>query len=264
MKHLLVYLKIVFPIIQGPRSKANGKLWSSGSTNNGKNRFKTDRLKIMTSSKTILSFFCLALFLCNAFSQANSSRSSDSVSSNASLPQKLREPIKDSGVILTPKIATYDFDAMPKDPLASLFFSATLPGTGQLYNKEYVRGVCTGVAFFGSVLAIIYYNDKWNKLNTDSFYIEEVDPVTNQGTGSYHLVTTAKPKDKQIDFSSTDKALLITAITVTATSWIFGIVDSYMGANRYNKKLIENRKLKLGMAIDPQSRGVSLCARYGF
>ena len=40
--------------------------------------------------------------------------------------------------VLEPKVARYSYSAIPKDPLASALFSATFPGMGQVYNKEYI------------------------------------------------------------------------------------------------------------------------------
>jgi hypothetical protein len=51
--------------------------------------------------------------------------------------------------VFKPRAAKYDYDAIPRDPLASAIFSATIPGSGQVYNKEYLRGILTAIAFYG-------------------------------------------------------------------------------------------------------------------
>jgi TM2 domain-containing membrane protein YozV len=166
--------------------------------------------------------------------------------------------VQSGDIVLRPKISTYDYDAMPKDPLASTFFSATLPGTGQLYNKEYLRGICTGVVFYGSVVAIEYFINKWEQMNTDTFYIQEAY------TNVVHPVYVPKPDSRQVGLPAAGKAMLISTIVLAAGSYVFGIYDSYTGAQRYNRRLMDNRRIKLGVSADPLDKKVSLCARYQF
>jgi TM2 domain-containing membrane protein YozV len=88
----------------------------------------------------------------------------------------------ESTAVLNPQVAQYDHEAIPHDPLASAIFSATLPGTGQLYNKEYLRGALTAVLFYGGFFTAQYMMLRWERLNTDTFYIAEVTPTGGEIT----------------------------------------------------------------------------------
>ena len=200
------------------------------------------------------------LFLSSGAEESSASASGKDSSVQNSPPATVQGPAATTGggIVLKPKITTYDYDAMPKDPLASTFFSATLPGTGQLYNKEYLRGICTGVVFYGSVLAIQYFINKWEQINTDTIYIQEAY------TDVVHPVYVPKPDSRQVGLPTTDKVLLVSTIVLAAGSYIFGIYDSYNGANRYNRKLMEAQKIKLGFSVDPAEGKIAVCARYRF
>jgi TM2 domain-containing membrane protein YozV len=145
----------------------------------------------------------------------------------------------ESTSVIIPKIARYSYEAMPKDPLASLFFSATFCGLGQLYNREYVRGVATGVTFWGSSLAIQLLYAHWRRINTDTFYVQDYfDEQT------IHPVLVLKPDSLQVGLPRAEKAMLAAAITAWVGSYIFGLYDSYQGAKRFNRKLVAQRVIK--------------------
>jgi TM2 domain-containing membrane protein YozV len=171
---------------------------------------------------------------------------------------------EEGAVVLKPKIATYDYDAIPKDPLASMLLSVVLPGSGQIYNKEYGRGIITGVLWYGSLAGMYLLIDKWTRINTDTIHLAEADPVTGLPNGSSRDVYVMRDPDKQVGLPAGDKVLLVGAIAIAATSYVFGIIDSYRGAQRYNKKLLESQQLKLGLIADPVDRKIGMTASLRF
>ncbi|MBD3320180.1 MAG: hypothetical protein GF350_03705 [Chitinivibrionales bacterium] len=173
----------------------------------------------------------------------------------------------ESTVVLEPRVARYTYDAIPKDPLASALFSATLPGTGQIYNKEYVRGVATGALFYASAITVRMLINHWEELNTDTFYIAETDGFGNTISPEIvHQATALKPDDEQVGLPTEEKVLLITALTIAGGSYVFGIIDSFLGARRYNEKLIASRRRKLDfdMAYSPARGRLDCAAIYRF
>jgi TM2 domain-containing membrane protein YozV len=179
---------------------------------------------------------------------------------SAAVKDTAAQPPHPQGLVLTPKVTTYDFDAIPKDPLASALLSASLPGTGQIYNKEYLRGIITGVVFYGSFFSIQYLLSKWDELNLDTFYIREAYDSTK-----VHMAVAPKPEDEQVGLATGDKVWLIATLTLVAASYVFGVVDAYYGAKRYNKKLFEGQqRLKLGLSVDPVDKKLGVCAKYQF
>jgi hypothetical protein len=106
--------------------------------------------------------------------------------------------------------------------------------------------------------------DKWTRINTDTIHLAEADPVTGLPNGSSRDVYVMRDPDKQVGLPAGDKVLLVGAIAIAATSYVFGIIDSYRGAQRYNKKLLESQQLKLGLIADPVDRKIGMTASLRF
>lgn len=149
----------------------------------------------------------------------------------------------ESTAVIQPKVTIAKYDAMPKDPLASALFSATICGSGQLYNKEYLRGIITGASFWTSFFGAEYLLNRWQQINTDTVYFQEFD---NEGssTGIIRAVFIMRDPEDQIGLPTAEKALLVSAVVIGASAWVFGIIDSYHGAERYNKKLFASAPVK--------------------
>jgi TM2 domain-containing membrane protein YozV len=143
----------------------------------------------------------------------------------------------ESTVVIQPKIAVYNYSAMPKDPLASMFFSATIPGTGQIYNKEYLHGILTGIGFWGGLFTSELLLEKWIRINTDTVYFEEFDR-DGSPTGLNRAVYIMRDPDKQVGLPTAEKIALGSAVLIGAASYIYGLLDSYRGAKRFNRKLV--------------------------
>lgn len=151
--------------------------------------------------------------------------------------------------VIRPKIATYQFDAIPKDPLASAAFSATIPGSGQIYNKEYLRGAVTAAGFYSGAYVFRVMIQKWETINSDTFYIREAFDTTR-----VHRVITAKPSGELVGLAKEDKAVLALSMVATAGFYVWGIIDSYTGANRYNKKLLASAPSSLQLCMAANGR----------
>jgi TM2 domain-containing membrane protein YozV len=149
----------------------------------------------------------------------------------------------ESTAVLQPKVAHYSYDAIPKDPLASMGFSAMIPGTGQIYNKEYLHGILTGIGFWGGLFTAEYMMSRWTRLNTDTVYFQEYDKY-GEPTGLNRAVYILRDPDKQVGLPTGEKVVLISAVVVGAASYVFGLYDSYRGAQRYNTKLFADAPVK--------------------
>jgi TM2 domain-containing membrane protein YozV len=162
--------------------------------------------------------------------------------------------------VLEPAVARYNYSAIPKDPMASALFSATFPGLGQLYNREYLRAGITAAGFwipFMTVNYLLYY--RLVEVNTDTFYIEDTEHA-------FHKVTAPKDESEWSGLPRGEQALLV-ASTVTALGfYVWGIIDSYRGAKRYNRKLFDraSRKFDWNIAYHAREDRLGLSARYAF
>jgi len=157
-------------------------------------------------------------------------------------PAIVKQEFTPAPKVFQPKVAKYDYDAIPRDPLASAIFSATIPGSGQVYNKEYLRGILTAVLFYGGFFTAQYELIRWQQINMDTIYFNETNEVGTP-TGQVRAVYVPKSDKDQIGLPTGEKVILGTAIAAAAASYVFGIVDSYKGAKRYNRKLIESASL---------------------
>lgn len=145
----------------------------------------------------------------------------------------------ESTAVIQPKVTIAKYDAMPKDPLASALFSATICGSGQLYNKEYLRGIATGAAFWASFFGLEYLAYRYQQINTDTVYLRDYFDENVM-----HPVYVMRPDSLQVGLPTAEKVLLVSAVVVGASAWVFGIMDSYHGAERYNKKLFASAPIK--------------------
>jgi TM2 domain-containing membrane protein YozV len=149
----------------------------------------------------------------------------------------------ESTSVFQPKVAIYDYSAMPKDPLASSFFSATIPGTGQIYNKEYLRGILTGIGFWGGLFVSEFLLNEFIRINTDTVYFEELDK-NGVPTGLNREVHIMRDPDNQVGLPTGEKIALGSAVVIGAGSYVFGIIDSYRGAKRFNHKLVADAAVR--------------------
>ncbi|MBD3420806.1 MAG: hypothetical protein GF398_11870 [Chitinivibrionales bacterium] len=170
----------------------------------------------------------------------------------------------ESTIVLKPKIQQYNFDAMPKDPLASMLFSATLPASGQLYNKEYLRaGIIAGIFYTGYFIAQ-YQIGIMEEHNTETFSVLEYDPNTGGTTGYEREITYVKPLEDWKWPSKSNRALFVISAGTTLGTWIYNIVDAYRGARKYNDKLIAFHTPKLDIAYTPQANTLKLSTTLTF
>jgi TM2 domain-containing membrane protein YozV len=173
-------------------------------------------------------------------------------------------PAIETGAVFQPKIAKYNYDAMPKDPLASAFFSATIPGSGQIYNKEYLRGIVTAVVFYGGFFVSEYELYRWQQLNTDTTYFNETDQA-GHATGQVRAVYVQRADNLQVGLPTAEKVVLGTAVVAAAAAYVWGIYDSFTGAKRYNKKLFAGLAEDGGLRLSVDLKGtVGLQTRFTF
>lgn len=166
----------------------------------------------------------------------------------------------ESTEVILPEVARYNYDAMPKDPVASAFFSFTLPAAGQLYNREFVRAAAFGGTFYAGFFTAHYFLAQWRALNTDTFYVEDA-----YNPEIVHRATALKPRDEMVGLPRAQKAGLFLAVSTAAVSYVWGIIDAYQGANRFNETLLPaGVPVKLGLECNPRRDGLKVKAEYVF
>ncbi len=170
---------------------------------------------------------------------------------------------QDSSTVLRPKLRQYSYLALPKDPVASAFFSFTLPATGQLYNHEYIRSAVFGASFYLSAFVVGYYSNKRERINTDTFYVQAYD---KDGLPTSEIHRSIAKKDTTIRLREQERLVAGIALLGMATSYVWGIIDAYQGAKRYNRELMRGEGARLGFELgyDPLQTQASARLVYRF
>lgn len=181
------------------------------------------------------------------------------------LPAFSQDSVGAGTLVIKPRVAQYNYDAIPKDPLASAFFSATIPGSGQIYNKEYLRGAVTALGFYAGFFLTQYMLVRWEEQNTDTFYVEEYDKV-GRWTGRYREVYATRAEEDMEGLPTNEKIVLGASAAAMVGFWVWGVVDSYKGAKRYNTRLMASmdQKLSIKMACSLSQEKVGVNALYRF
>lgn len=91
--------------------------------------------------------------------------------------------------------------------------SALVPGWGQFFNEQPVKGWVAGTVFFGAVGAYFYYTGRANE------YFTDYEARGLSADASY------------ADYEE-QKQNAVTALTVAGGAWFLGIVDAYLFGKR--------------------------------
>lgn len=110
----------------------------------------------------------------------------------------------------------------PKDPGWSGLLALMVPGAGQFYNEDYLKG---GLVFFGSVAL---------------------------GVGTV-VALTAFVRNHSLsgapvnfaDFTSLEKLTLIGLTGSLLSLWLASVVDAVLGAYRYNSRILDEPPIQL-------------------
>lgn len=130
----------------------------------------------------------------------------------------------------------------PLSPARAAFFSAVLPGLGQMHNKQYWKipvvyvGMGTGIYFYSS-------NNKQYKRYRDAYKRRLAgftdDEFTNQATGEQTLSDATLIDAQKFYSKNKDLSLLVTGIF-----YILNIVDANVSAHLAQFNVNENLTLR--------------------
>jgi hypothetical protein len=107
---------------------------------------------------------------------------------------------------------TLDLDFRKRTPENAALRSALVPGWGQIFNEQVVKGWVAGTVFFVSVGSYFYYNGIANQDYTDYEARGLVD-------------------DSLYSDYETHRQQANTAIYVAAGTWVVAIIDAYIFGN---------------------------------
>ena len=148
---------------------------------------------------------------------------------------------------------------LPKDPVAAMYFSAVVPGFGQIYTGDYTRGLL----FLGSIIGA--FGAAYASYEPAQLHLADYDSTAFGGNGD-GLLNTAETKnwedhefeDDAFDRLSTGRKVgVVTGAAVGAGLYIWNILDARTRAHNHNRQLAQ-RRISIGLQADRDSAGVAL------
>ena len=105
------------------------------------------------------------LVICFCVSLINAQEENDSIP-KATESDSLKTTLRSSGIIMQDSLFKKKKSFNPLAPSKAAFFSAILPGLGQVYNKRYWKVPIVYGAIGGSIYAYTWNNDNYQRLRT--------------------------------------------------------------------------------------------------
>jgi hypothetical protein len=116
-----------------------------------------------------------------------------------------------------------------KDPVVACFLSFFIPGLGQHYNGQYVKGICQEVLFVGGILM-------WEEAVRREWAYESWEEVQLHAYG----------------------------LVLAVGTWLWSVIDAPISANNINRerswgRFSEfNNRNELGLAVAPKKQGIEV------
>jgi hypothetical protein len=148
---------------------------------------------------------------------------------------------------------------LPKDPVAAMYFSAFVPGFGQIYTGDYKRGLL----FLGSVIGA--FGAAYASYEPAQLHLADYDSIAFGGNGD-GLLNTAETKnwedhkfeDDAFDGLSTGRKVgVVTGAAVGVGLYIWNIFDARTRAHNYNRQLAQ-RRISIGLQTGRDRAGIVL------
>ena len=140
-----------------------------------------------------------------------------------------------------------------------MYFSAVVPGFGQIYTGDYKRGLL----FLGSIIGA--FGAAYASSEPAQLHLADYDSTAFGGNGD-GLLNTAETKnwedhkveDDAFDRLSTGRKVgLVTGAAVGAGLYIWNILDARTRAHNHNRQLAQ-RRISIGLQAGRDRAGVAL------
>jgi len=157
------------------------------------------------------------------------------------------------------QLKTPSASELRKDPVAAMYFSAIVPGFGQIYTGDYKRGFL----FMGSIIGA--FGVAYASYEPAELHLADYDSPAFGGNGDGLLNTAEtqnwedhKFQDDAFDRLSTSRKVgLVTGAAVGAGLYIWNILDARTRAHNHNRQLAQ-RRINIGLQAGRDRAGVTL------
>ncbi len=180
-------------------------------------------------NKYLITTIILILFSCYSFAQKEN-KEVDSTSTQKNI-DSVKSNLKKKGVVIDGKKIKKKRNINPLAPSKAAFYSAVLPGLGQIYNKRYWKVPIVYAAIGTGIYAYDYNNDLYRRFRVAfkrreaGFLDDEFYNPTGEGINPNFSLTVLE--DKQEDFQEARDLSLV----ITIALYILNIVDANVDAH---------------------------------
>lgn len=182
-------------------------------------------------NKYLITAIILILSSCYTFAQEKN-KEVDSTSTQTNI-DSVKTNLKDKGVVIDSKKIKKRRNINPLAPSKAAFYSAVLPGLGQIYNKRYWKVPIVYAAIGTGIYSYKYNNDLYDRFRVafkrrqagfldDEFY----NPNGENGNTNANFSDTVL-QNKQEDFQEARDLSLV----ITIALYILNIVDANVDAH---------------------------------
>ncbi|WP_298480457.1 DUF5683 domain-containing protein [uncultured Maribacter sp.] len=143
----------------------------------------------------------------------------------------LQTDLKKEGIVIDKKALKKKKNFNPLAPSKAAFYSAVLPGLGQIYNKRYWKAPIVWIALGSGIYGYTFYNDRYDGLRTafkrrqagftDDLYYNPTGAGSNT-----HLDINVLERQQERTQESRDLVLVY-----TIAAYILNIVDANVDAH---------------------------------
>ena len=173
----------------------------------------------------LLLFSTLLLFINFSYSQEEQ----DSIPKTEI--DSVQADLADKGVVIKDSVSCKKTkkEFNPLAPSKAAFYSAVLPGMGQIYNKRYWKAPIVWGAIGGSVYMYIYNNDQYQRFRT-AFIRRQAGFTDDEfnGEGTLPLFDVERLEYQQERFQSDRDLWLVAAIALYALNIVDANVDAHL------------------------------------
>jgi hypothetical protein len=142
------------------------------------------------------------------------------------------------------------------DPRKAMFYSAILPGAGQIYNKKYWKVPLVYGGLLGLLSVVKYYNDGEQKYKKELFYLIN-NPGTQYYPGTYHSQATLR---SVVNLARRQRDYFI---ILTGIFYALQLVDAHVDAHLKEFDLNPNLHVRIEPEFSPMNGvGAGLTLRF--
>jgi len=202
----------------------------------------------------LLFIFFIFTGICNAQDEENGTKETDSVQTD----------LKEEGIVVQDSIITKKEEMNILAPSKAAFYSAVLPGLGQIYNKRYWKVPLVYAAIGTGIYAYTFNNNLYNRYRTAyksrlaGFTTDEFYDLNNSGIdpGNPDLSNEALQDAQERYQKDRDLSLLIT-IGLYALNIVDANVDAHLKQFNIDDDLSMDMRIMPYLTQDPITTNVT-------